>query len=359
MGKTFQFAGLLVLGGLFAGLVDPLAVPAAPSGHGGGGGGGGHSGFSSGSYGHSPYSGTHGHSSYLSGNSGSPAGNHWNHPGGSHDPLGYHHGNWWWNHWYYPYYAPFLAFPFWYDDWDSFYPGLGDYGYNWAGYGSPNLYGYGPADAVPPGANLPPAPTITGYPPAAGGAVGSAPPSPDSDNAAGSELGGPESELAAGREYYLQAMAAFERKDYREAARLANHATIEMPRDAKVHRLLSLALFALKEYRGGAMEAHAAAALGPMIDWQALYAYYHDLPTYSGQLGDLAAFVRKNPSALDALFLLAYHDMMMGHVSEAKPLLETIVAKAPQDRIAAQLLKQTEKSAGKTPPPPPPAPAKP
>jgi Flp pilus assembly protein TadD len=51
---------------------------------------------------------------------------------------------------------------------------------------------------------------------------------------------------------------AFQQGNYRDALRLASHAAVDSPRNARVHELLSLPMFALKDYRGAAMEAHAA-----------------------------------------------------------------------------------------------------
>ena len=39
----------------------------------------------------------------------------------------------------------------------------------------------------------------------------------------------------------------------------------------------------------------------------------------------------------DARFLLAYHNLMMGHTTEAKELLTQETAKAPNDKVAAGL----------------------
>ena len=62
--------------------------------------------------------------------------------------------------------------------------------------------------------------------------------------------------------------------DYSDALRLASHATVENPKDAKAHELMSLALFALKDYKGANLEAHEAISLGPPSDWNTLYGYY-------------------------------------------------------------------------------------
>ncbi len=284
----------------------------------------------------------------------SPAGDHrgtrsgswsgdWRHHGGVgwySGHSGYHHGDAWWRYHYghYGFYAPIVVLPLWFSFGYSYYPGCYSYyGPGYDGYAYADYYGSGDAYAsLPaPAAGEPPAGGAAAEPPALVGEEPAAPPEAEADS--------PEAE--AGRQFHADALTAFARRDYREAARLANHAVIERPRDRKVHELLSLALFAAGEYRGAAMEAHAAAALGPVSDWPTLYRYYNDLPAYEKHLEALGEHVRKNPASLDARFLLAYHDLMLGHPKEAQELLAEIAAKVPKDKQAAELLKQAEKAA--------------
>ena len=103
---------------------------------------------------------------------------------------------------------------------------------------------------------------------------------------------------------------------------------------------MSLALFSLQDYRGAAMEAHAAVALGPISDWAQLYSYYGDLDAYTKPLDALVEYVRKNPASAEGRFLLAYHDLMMGHNPEGKEQLAMAIELAPQDKVAQQLMLQ-------------------
>jgi tetratricopeptide (TPR) repeat protein len=167
-------------------------------------------------------------------------------------------------------------------------------------------------------------------------------------------------EPSLGNEFLHDALDAFHRGEYAQAVRLGNHAAVESPKNPKVHEAVALALFALKDYRGANMEAHLALALGPVADWNTLYAYYGDLPPYTAQLDALVQHLHDHRDAADARFLLGYHDLMMGHREEAKRELEQVVKMVPHDKLAAQLL---EKLGGKAPkgptPPPPPPPKKP
>jgi tetratricopeptide (TPR) repeat protein len=143
--------------------------------------------------------------------------------------------------------------------------------------------------------------------------------------------------------YFDDARQAFLNGNYREALRLAGHAAVDNPQDAAVHELMSLALFALKDYRGAAMEAHAALSLGPAINWETLFAYYGNAETYTTQLRALEAFVGDNPKKPEGRFLLGYHYIMTGHPDVAKKQLEAAVAITPGDKLAAELLKQISK----------------
>jgi tetratricopeptide (TPR) repeat protein len=229
-------------------------------------------------------------------------------------------------------------------------PWYGDYGYGGYGYGGYGYAGYAPL--YDPGMYD----------------TGEAPQAPVDDNAYSgayaaldqteTQPGAATEEGNPGDEFLSNARDAFARGQYSEAARLASHAAVETPRNAKVHELLSLALFALKDYRGSNMEAHAALALAPPADWETLFNYYGDMATYTQQLDTLAKYLTENRQAADARFVLAYHDMMMGHAAEARSELAQVVKMVPKDKLAASLLDKLSGTAPQqtTLPPVPPKP---
>ena len=93
---------------------------------------------------------------------------------------------------------------------------------------------------------------------------------------------------------------------------------MDAPRNAKVHELISLALFALGHFRPAASEAHAAMALGPIADWNDLYGYYNDANKYTTQLRALEKAATDNPKDAADHFLLGYHYLMIGARDNAK-----------------------------------------
>ncbi len=139
-------------------------------------------------------------------------------------------------------------------------------------------------------------------------------------------------------DFYTQALAAFRMGDYREASRLAGHAAIDQPQNAKVHLLLSLALFATGDYPGAATEAHAVAALEPVPDWNTVYGIYQNVDAYTRDLRTLEAYVRQHPKAPDARFLLGFQYMIDGHRDAAQAEFAQAVKLEPKDRLAEKLL---------------------
>ena len=150
--------------------------------------------------------------------------------------------------------------------------------------------------------------------------------------------------------FFADAARAFKEGNYRNALRLTSHAAVESPQNHRVHELMSLSLFALKDYRGAATAAHAALAMGPLGDWNGLFAYYGDAEKYTTQLRVLEKYAGDNPSSAPARFLLGYHYLLVGSRSEAKSQFAQAVKLTPSDKLAAHLLRQLEANLPITPP---------
>jgi hypothetical protein len=140
-------------------------------------------------------------------------------------------------------------------------------------------------------------------------------------------------------DYYTEAVASFQQGDYANAARLTGHASIDQPRDANVHLLLTLGLFALGDYRAAAMEAHAVVALGQVPTWETVYGFYDNVEPYTTQLRALEKFVRENPKSPEGRFLLGFQYAITNYKDAARDQLLRAVELGPQDRLAGQLLK--------------------
>jgi tetratricopeptide (TPR) repeat protein len=166
----------------------------------------------------------------------------------------------------------------------------------------------------------------------------------------------PNSSSQSGAVYFNQAADAFSAGKYRDAVRLANHAAVESPQNPKAPELMSLALFALGDYRGAAAQAHAALALGPPADWATVYGYYGNLDTYTKQLRDLEKYSNDKPTAPEAHFLRAYQCLLLGYPKQAVKEFEEVVKLAPQDKLAAELLKKYSGNPTPESAPTPPAP---
>lgn len=247
--------------------------------------------------------------------------NNWNN--WSHNNNWWHGNNgWWWGHngfWWYPVISIGASlWPWW--GYDNYYPAYYDY-YAMPYYGTAD---YAPLEStyVQPQAALPQA--------AQAPQVAEAPQQP----ATAADNGN------AGAEFYADAVTAFRNGQYKDALRLANHAAVESPQNPKAHELMAMALFASNDYRGASAEAHAALAFGPPASWETVYGYYGNDKTYTDQLRALEKYSRDNPTAADARFVRAYQYLVTGHQPEAVDQLREVTKLAPQDRLAAELVKQ-------------------
>jgi hypothetical protein len=139
-------------------------------------------------------------------------------------------------------------------------------------------------------------------------------------------------------DFYQQALDAFHEGNFNQTARLASHAAIDEPRNADVHTLLMLSLFASGEFRGAAMQAHVLAAMGQIPDWPKLFSFYGTVEPYTEQLRTLEKFVRENRNNPDGVFLLGFQYMMEGHRAAAQNEFVRSLEIMPQDRMAANML---------------------
>jgi TolA-binding protein len=124
--------------------------------------------------------------------------------------------------------------------------------------------------------------------------------------------------------------------------RLAGHASVDAPQDASAHELASLSMFAVGDYRGASMEAHAVAALGTPSNWEQLISNYADAQTYSDQLRALEKYVTENETSADAHFLLGMQYLMTGYQSAAASQFAKVTQLTPNDQIAQGLLKKLQ-----------------
>ena len=151
-------------------------------------------------------------------------------------------------------------------------------------------------------------------------------------------------------QFYSEARAAFlgGRLSQCHAARRSRRGG--EPRNPKVHELLSLALFAVGNYRPAAGKAHAAMALGTIATWDDLYAHYGEAAKYTAQLRSLEKAAEENPHSAAEHFLLGYHYLMIGAHDQAKTKLAAAVKLTPGDRLASHYLTQLQSNAPLTPP---------
>jgi tetratricopeptide (TPR) repeat protein len=138
--------------------------------------------------------------------------------------------------------------------------------------------------------------------------------------------------------YFAAARAQFYAGNYPESLRDVQHATIDMPASQSLQQFHALVLFALGEFENAAAVAHPVLNAGPGWDWTNLESFYSSVDVYSRQLRALEQFVVHHEDNAAAQFLLAYHYLMLGHLTAARDHLRQVVELEPRDSLAKNIL---------------------
>jgi uncharacterized protein (TIGR03066 family) len=131
---------------------------------------------------------------------------------------------------------------------------------------------------------------------------------------------------------------AFYKKDYAGALASTNKALTAMPNDPIIHEFRALVLFAQGKYREAAAGLYSVLSVGPGWDWTTLISLYADQETYTAQLRKLEDYVRSNPKANDAKFVLAYHYTTTNNKDAAIAAYKALYKANPDDNLVKQLL---------------------
>jgi hypothetical protein len=155
--------------------------------------------------------------------------------------------------------------------------------------------------------------------------------------------------LRASREFAI-ASRTFSSRNYSGTLRRLNR---YLERDGSDHELLqlrSLTNFMLADYKAASRDALAVTATGNVWDWPTLSSFYSSVEEYSAQFHALGKHVSANSSSAPATFLLAYHNLMLGHTDVARREFARAAELDPSNETARRL------AAGQGPPPAGPTP---
>ncbi len=134
------------------------------------------------------------------------------------------------------------------------------------------------------------------------------------------------------------AREVFRRGEFGRANDLIDEAISLLPSDPTLHQFRALVLFARQRYPEAAAALYSVLAVSTPWDADAVARMYEDPQRYAEQVADLAAHVRSDPTAIEARFLLAYHDLVRGDLESAARNLEVVRIAKPTDRVILNLL---------------------
>jgi tetratricopeptide (TPR) repeat protein len=135
-----------------------------------------------------------------------------------------------------------------------------------------------------------------------------------------------------------QGLDKFKAGQYVPALSDFNAALKELPGDAVVHEVRSLALFANGDYKAAAAGLNSLLSSAPGMDWTTMSGLYGNPEDYTAQLRKLEQFCRSNPNDASANFVLAYHYLVVGEKDAAIDALRVVVKNQPKDITAKRML---------------------
>jgi tetratricopeptide (TPR) repeat protein len=135
-----------------------------------------------------------------------------------------------------------------------------------------------------------------------------------------------------------EAVEAFKAGDYQATLTQLDQAIKSNPKDAVLHELRALTLFAMRNYSEAAATIHSVLAVGPGWDWPTMASLYPDVNRYTEQLRELEGFTKKNSDDAGGRLLLGYHYLTLGHPESAAKEFSEVVRLQPKDRVAQELV---------------------
>jgi tetratricopeptide (TPR) repeat protein len=154
-----------------------------------------------------------------------------------------------------------------------------------------------------------------------------------------------------------EGMAAFKAGNYPQALVKYEAALRLMPSDPVLHEVRALTLFALGKYNEAAAGLNALLAAAPGMDWTSMSQLWGSTDEYTAQLRKLEAHIKANRSDTAAMFVLAYHYLVIGQNEQAIKALREVVRLQPKDATAQRMLAALAPPEEKPAPEPAPAPA--
>jgi tetratricopeptide (TPR) repeat protein len=156
-----------------------------------------------------------------------------------------------------------------------------------------------------------------------------------------------------------EGLAQFKAGSYDQALAKIDSALKSLPKDPVLHEVRALCLFALGRYKESAATLNALLASAPGMDWTSMSSLYGSADDYTAQLRKLEARIKSNPTDAPAIFVLAYHYLVIGQNDAAIEALRQVVKLQPKDATAQRMLASLAPPEEKPADPPPPTPDKP
>lgn len=144
--------------------------------------------------------------------------------------------------------------------------------------------------------------------------------------------------LERSRELVAAAKQSLKRGEYAVAKRQLDRVVKLTPDQADAYQFRSLVLFAQQDYDAAAADAYDTLLRGNMWTWNTVAKLYPSPKTYQTHYKSLARAARDDKQSMAKHFLLAYHHLMLGHLSHGEKELVHVLKIKPGESVTGKLL---------------------
>lgn len=142
-------------------------------------------------------------------------------------------------------------------------------------------------------------------------------------------------------EFQAMAESAIESERYEQAARTVARATEKDSENGMLHLFASHVFFAIADYEQAARELDLATDLMPDTDWHRIYhqiSWIDNRKNYASQVNRLVAYIKQNPTSIDAQVVFGFHAAVRGKPDLAKTHLDWVLSAQADHALAGRLI---------------------
>lgn len=135
-----------------------------------------------------------------------------------------------------------------------------------------------------------------------------------------------------------EAQEHFKVGNYPLATETMNRVIELSPDSSAAYQFRALTYFARGNYDAAAADIYDTLLRGNLWNWETVYPLYGNEKVYTAQYRQLSRSARTDAQSLSKHFLLAYHHLVLGHLSHGEKELKHVLTIRPTEELTQKLL---------------------